>query len=215
MKSALFRCYYFLNWIFFLSLFKVLFRLKVYGRSNVPRAGGVILASNHASYLDPPVIGVVSPRQPRWIAKQELFTGLPGLWYRSIGGKPVRRGGADRAAYKESLRLLKAGHPLTIYPEGTRTLNGNLLPGQPGIARLARRAGVPIVPIYIHGTFEAWPKGAKRLHLAKITVYIDVPISLEELNAFPDDKDGYQGIADLVMARINALRLAHQEGVQD
>jgi len=139
-----------------------MFEMKVYGRQNVPRTGGAMLISNHLSYLDPVVLGVHLIRPISFIAKTELFQNRFFGWLiRSLNTFPVRRGQTDVGAIREAIRRLREGRILTMFPEGTRSSNGQLQRIQPGIAMLIRRAGVPVIPAVIDGTFEAWPRGKK------------------------------------------------------
>lgn len=206
MTHTIWRLYYACNYFVFILLAKAFFHFRVTGREHIPRRGGCILAPNHVSYADPPVIGIASNRPVCYVAKRELFKGLRGLWYWSIGAYPVDRGGADRAAYRHACRLLERGQAMVIFPEGTRSATGDLLPGQPGIARIARRCRVPIVPAWIEGTREVIPHDNRGIRFAPVTVRFGPPLSVEELEQFPDDKKGYQQTADEVMRRIAALR---------
>lgn len=140
----------------------LLFDLKVYGVEHVPRSGGAIIASNHQSYLDPVLIGVALPRPLSYMAKSELFRNrLFARLIRSLHAFPVRQGAGDVGAMKESIRRVREGHLLNIYPEGTRTEDGRLQPILPGVALVVRRAGVPVVPAVVDGAFDAWPPHRK------------------------------------------------------
>jgi 1-acyl-sn-glycerol-3-phosphate acyltransferase len=138
----------------------VLFDLKVRGVENVPKTGGVLIVSNHQSYLDPACIAVRVPRPFSFLAKSELFE-VPGLaWLiRELGAIPIRQGAGDIGALRETIQKLRDGHALIVFPEGTRTLDGELQPLEPGIALIARKCGVPVVPVAIEGSFDAWPSG--------------------------------------------------------
>jgi len=133
--------------------------LKVYGVEHVPLSGGMLLASNHQSYLDPVLLGVQLPRPLSFFAKSELFENRYFGWLiRNLNAFPVRLGGGDVGAVKETIRRLQDGHALNLYPEGSRTETGEIGPMLPGIALVVRRAGVPVVPAVIDGSFQAWPK---------------------------------------------------------
>ena len=105
-------------------LFKLGLRLNVEGTENIPQEGPLVIASNHLSLLDPPVIGVAATRKVHFMAKQELFVPILGDIYKALGAFPVRRGGADRAAIKHGIDILKDNKVLAIFPEGTRSLGG-------------------------------------------------------------------------------------------
>ncbi len=138
----------------------VLFDLKVYGKEYIPAAGGALLLANHQSYLDPAVIGVQIRRPLSFLAKSELFD-VPGFGplIRRLNAFPVRQGAGDIQAVRETIKRLQEGHILTIFPEGSRTLTGELQPLQSGFALIVRKAEVPIVPVAIEGTFKAWRRG--------------------------------------------------------
>jgi 1-acyl-sn-glycerol-3-phosphate acyltransferase len=140
----------------------LMFDLKVYGREHIPPEGGALLLSNHQSNLDPVLLAVQLQRKISFIAKSELFENRIFSWLiRSLNAFPVRRGETDVGAIKEAIRRLREGRILTMFPEGTRTRDGNIGKIQPGIAMLVRRAGVPVIPAVIDGSFQAWPRGVK------------------------------------------------------
>jgi 1-acyl-sn-glycerol-3-phosphate acyltransferase len=141
------------------------FDLKTEGLENVPKSGGVLLVANHQSYLDPVLVAVRLYRPVSFLAKSELFENpfLAGL-IRLLKAFPVRQGEGDVGAVKEVIRRLGEGYALNIYPEGTRTITGDIEPLEKGIALVIRRANVPVVPVAIHGSFEAWPKGSAIFH---------------------------------------------------
>ncbi len=134
-------------------LAKLFFRLKVIDVSNVPKEGGAIVAANHNSYFDIPLLGCALNRPADNIAKSELFQiRLIAALFRALGGFPIRRGHADRKAIGEAVRRLKAGRLLSYYPEGTRSKDGRLQKGKSGIAWVVAGSGAPVVPAYIKGT---------------------------------------------------------------
>ena len=130
--------------------FRLYFRWEVYGSQHLPPTGGVILASNHVSYLDPPLMGCAVDRPVHFMGKKELF-GIPILSrvFRWLYAFPVERNGADRKAIRQALSILNSGEVLGIFPEGTRGDGSALLKPQPGTVLLALRSGAPIVPMAI------------------------------------------------------------------
>jgi 1-acyl-sn-glycerol-3-phosphate acyltransferase len=135
------------------------FRLRVYGRRRLPRRGGAIVASNHQSVLDPVFFCGFLPRPLESFARASLFRGVFGRLIRALNAFPVERGGRDTAAIRGAIERLRAGRALLVFPEGTRTETGAVGAFEPGVAALARRAGVPVVPAAVDGAFEAWPRG--------------------------------------------------------
>jgi 1-acyl-sn-glycerol-3-phosphate acyltransferase len=154
-------------WLFF----RIGFGLEVRGQEHVPTRGGFVVASNHVSYLDPPVVGVACPRRVAFMARTTLFAHpLLGMFLRGVHAIPLRRGEADHGAIGEAIARLRRGLGVAIFPEGTRQLSGVLGAARRGVGLLAVSAQVPIVPALVTGTFEAMPPEAKRLARAKIRV---------------------------------------------
>jgi len=140
-------------------LFVTLFGIRVYHRDRVPAAGGVLVISNHQSYLDPIIVAVGMARPFHPMARETLFRFAPFGWLiGSLHAFPVRRSSADLGAIREALRRLRAGAAVLMFPEGTRTRDGSIEPLQGGPVTVALRADVPILPMVIDGAFEAWPR---------------------------------------------------------
>ena len=149
--------------VFIYVLAKIFLRLEISGTENIPLNGPVVIASNHVSLLDPPIIGVASSRKIHFMAKQELFVPSLGTIYRTLGAFPVRRGAADRNAIKYGIDLLLAEKVLAIFPEGTRSKNGQLGKAEPGALMMAGKARAVIIPTAVSGTNlrssgRIWPK---------------------------------------------------------
>ncbi len=141
------------------GLFVALFRIRVYYRERLPAQGGVLVVSNHQSYLDPILAAVGMGRAFHPMARESLFRFRPFAWLvRSLYAFPVRRGRADLRAIREALRRLRAGRVVLMFPEGTRTRDGSIGQLHGGPATVAARAGAPLVPAVIDGSFEAWPR---------------------------------------------------------
>lgn len=192
--------FYFLNRLFCILVFKLLFRIQAYGREHIPRKGGFILASNHVSFLDPIAVGIACPRQLNFMARHDLFSHRFFGWLiYSVGSFPVKRNTADRSALKEAIRRLEDGKGLLLFPEGRRAQESNTADGpQAGIGFLAAKAGVPVIPAFVKGTDKALPKGAKFIRPKKVSVYFGKQIEI---------KNGlsYLEIAQLAMAGIRQL----------
>ncbi|MBI4597586.1 MAG: 1-acyl-sn-glycerol-3-phosphate acyltransferase [Candidatus Omnitrophica bacterium] len=159
-------------------VFRGAYGLSVRGQRHVPRRGPCILAGNHVSYLDPPLLGVACPRPIDFMARSSLFAKpLLGAYLRSIGAVPLRRGEADLGALRAAIVKLRRGGVVAIFPEGTRQLSGRLGQAKRGVGLLAMAAKAPIVPAVVQGTFEAMgPTGPLRLRRSKISVAFGPPI---------------------------------------
>ncbi|HUO57635.1 MAG TPA: lysophospholipid acyltransferase family protein [bacterium] len=189
----------------FISLY---FKTRGNGVGNIPAAGPFVVVSNHASFLDPYLIGYTSKeREVGFMAKEELFR-VPvfGSIIQYCGAFPVRRGSYDEEAIQKFHDFLHSGKPLVIFAEGTRTLTGELQPARKGVGMLLYKARVPVIPAYIAGTFESWPKGKWFPRPAQTSVSYGPAIPLEDLYAQAGDKTTYRKIADRVMVHIGKLK---------
>jgi 1-acyl-sn-glycerol-3-phosphate acyltransferase len=162
--------------------------VRASGREHFPAEGGVLLISNHLSYYDVFILGLLLPRMLNYVARSTLFTPVLAPLIRSVGGFPIQRDGMGAQGLKETLKRLRSGSIVTFFPEGTRSRDGNLQPLKPGIAALASRAGVPIVAAGLAGTFESWPRGRLLPRAHAMRVHYGRPIDPSELEALqPDD----------------------------
>lgn len=174
------RMAYWVGWMLLRPLFTLFFRLKFIGRRFLP-SGPHLLCSTHRSHLDSLAIGLAYPpsRTVHFMAKKELFAvpfvGRVISWW---GAFPVRRGKGDRDAIQLAVKLLEKGEVVGIFPEGTRQKGKEVKPLKTGAVRIALKAKVPIVPVYIQGTEEAFPKGAKLPRPGKVTLFFGEPIDL-------------------------------------
>jgi 1-acyl-sn-glycerol-3-phosphate acyltransferase len=159
--------------MFVLIFFSLYNRLSVRWMEPLPRAGNVIVASNHCSNLDPLLVGAVFPRCLRYFAKEELFRPfLLGTLIRTLGAVPVSRSDSAAAAgaLKGFLRLLEAGSDVLIFPEGSRSQDGKLLPLEGGVGLISAHSKTDILPVFVKGSYEAMPPGAVLIKPIKITV---------------------------------------------
>jgi 1-acyl-sn-glycerol-3-phosphate acyltransferase len=172
--------------------------MRLEGAERIPKRGGFIVVANHTDWKDPPVIELSFGICIRFMAKVEAFEMffLGGLM-RGKGCFPVRRGESDRRALTTSLQVLRSGNPLGFFPEGTRSRDGVLHQGHPGIGFLARRSGAPVLPVAVIGPREARPLRSD------IRVRVGEPFHLDELGLAPGATD--QEITDGIMRRIAAL----------
>lgn len=204
---------YTLGWCAAQVVFRGLFRARFYGADQVPRTGPVILAANHASYLDPPLIGTGLPRLVHFLARNTLFDQpLLRALLRSWEVVPVDRDGAGAAGLKAILDRLRAGGAILLFPEGTRTADGRLQPARPGIGLIVAKSDCPVVPVRVFGTFEAWGRHQRRPRLRPVAVRYGTPLDFAAERAAVRAADKarlkaiYQQIAETLMARIAALQ---------
>jgi 1-acyl-sn-glycerol-3-phosphate acyltransferase len=213
MREGLFHSpFYWLShfgvWLFL----KVKYRLKITGSEHIPRTGGAVLAANHCSYLDPPVLCAVSARRiVRFMARDTLFSSAFAKWYfTSVRVMPLDRTRGDLGALKKAIATLKEGQVIGLFPEGTRSPDGRMHDAKGGIGFLIAKADVPVVPLHISGTFAAFPKGASKFRPARITAHVGPPITPEEIRAAMPEKGDYAAVGALIMRRIRDLAAGAQ-----
>ena len=153
------------------------YRVRYSGRQNIPADGGVLVVSNHQSHFDPPLVGIGCPRPMNYLARDTLFRFAPFRWLiGSVDAIPIDREGIGLGGIKESLRRLKRGEMVLIFPEGTRTRDGQIAPFRPGFTALAVRSGAAILPVAIEGAFQVWPRWRKFPGPGTIRVHFGEPI---------------------------------------
>jgi 1-acyl-sn-glycerol-3-phosphate acyltransferase len=191
-------------------LFDILFRGEVDGVANLPKSGGFLLAANHASFLDPPLIGCHVPRQISYFARKTLWKpGIASWWLDEVGTIPVDRdGGQDVSAIKRVLKALQQDRALILFPEGTRTLDGNLQPAKPGVGFIAVKTQVPVVPVRIFGSFEAFGKGG-RFRPGPVSVVFGKPLLPRDYDDPKAGKERSQLASERIMAQIAKLQPPH------
>jgi 1-acyl-sn-glycerol-3-phosphate acyltransferase len=197
---------YWLGWMSFGCAFRSLFGLKIVGEEHLITEGPVLVASNHESFLDPPLIGNLYKDEMVYLARKTLFTGVTRWLYTQWNAIPVDQERPDMGSLKTIIRKLKEGHRVLVFPEGERTVSGDLGEAAPGIGLVAVKSGAIIQPVRIRGAREALPRGSARIRFARISVTVGPPIRLspEELKA-AKGKDDYDRIAKRIMAAIEAL----------
>lgn len=185
------------------GLARLLFRVRFVGAEHVPASGPVIITPNHVSFMDPVLITIPIRRPLHYMALEPFFR-KPGLgplmrWCRAF---PVREDEPDAPAVRAALRLLRAGEPLVIFPEGGRSPDGRLLPFHTGAFRLALSAGAPVVPVTIAGGFEAWPAHRALPRPGRITITYHPPLTPADLPPAADRRTRPALLADLARRRI-------------
>ncbi|MBN2104115.1 (d)CMP kinase [bacterium] len=185
-------------------ILKMFFGFKIQGTENFPMTGGVLVAPNHVSMLDPPVVGSACPREIYFFAKQELFqTPLLGNIIRRLNAFPVRREAGDRSAIRAAFFVLQKKRPLLLFPEGTRSKNGQLQSAKSGIGMIALRNKVDILPVAVQGTYKVWRHFFQR----RIRIHFGKPIPIASFLESPlSKKQIYQDIGELTIKRIKELQ---------
>jgi 1-acyl-sn-glycerol-3-phosphate acyltransferase len=196
-------------------LLRLLYRVRVLGKENLPAEGGYVLAGNHVSYLDPMLLWCVATPPAHFMARSDLFAKqflswfLPRVW-----AFPITRDSADRTAIKRATSLLQAGEVVGIFPEGTRRVPGELEAGaseaHAGVAFIALRAGAPVVPVGISGTERALPRGAKIPRFPRVTIRFGSPVCPEEFEGY-ERKERLGLMTAEIMRRIAAERALDRE----
>ena len=191
---------------------RMCFSLQVIGREHLPRSGGYLLAMNHQSYLDPPVVALAAvPRPIHFLARKTLLHWpILGPIFPRLNVVPVDQERPDMSALRNVIRLLRAGETTIVFPEGARTLDGELQPAQPGIGLIIAKTLVPVVPMRVFGAYEAMPRGSSRVRMHPITVKIGEPLTFttDDLKKpTGDNRDVYQSLSERVMSAIGTIRL--------
>jgi len=167
----------------------VAFGVYFTGRRNIPREGGVLVVSNHQSHFDPPLVGMGSRRRMNYLARETLFGFAPFRWWiRSLDAIPIDREGIGLGGIKESLRRLKRGEMVLVFPEGTRTADGEIASFRPGFTALATRSGSAILPVAIEGAYAVWPRRRVLPRPGIIHVHYGSPILPDEIEGY-DERD--------------------------
>jgi len=192
------------------SSYRLRFRFKYFGSENVPGSEdprGVILAPNHASYIDPPIMGISLKRRVTYLAKEYLFsTFFVGWVLRMIGALPIKGEAHDFSSIRGLIRILNLGRCIVVFPEGTRSEDGRFKEPEGGIGFLAVKSGAWVVPVYIHGSYEAFPKGVKWPRRKPVEVHYGkpfIPANQKELLA---GDEPYLAISRKIMADIAKLK---------
>ena len=189
-------------WFLFRFLARLCFRFSIDGEHLFPKTGGVIVAANHASFLDIPLLGCSIPRRVVFLGRANLFPNRLISWIiQQLGWIPLKTNRLDRKAFGQALEYLKEGTPVVIFPEGTRTEDGQLQSGKPGIGYLVAESQCQVIPAYISGTFKVLPMGAKCPRLFPVSVSFGKSISFHKSH-MENKKQEYEKIGRSVMEHI-------------
>ncbi|WP_395745899.1 lysophospholipid acyltransferase family protein [Prosthecobacter sp.] len=199
---------YRLGHIFFREFFRGLFDYRVIGAEKLHFPGPAIIACNHVSFLDPPMVSILFDEMICSFARKSLFEHpILGMILRSWKVQGVDRDKPDAASLKATIRLLREGRKVLMFPEGTRSYDGMPQAAEAGVGLFVAKSKTPVLPIRLFGTYEAYPRGAKTLRPAKITAVVG-DLWQPDLSSYTETgKDLYQALADEVMRRITELRM--------
>ncbi|MFF3561111.1 lysophospholipid acyltransferase family protein [Streptomyces sp. NPDC002574] len=211
--------YYVLKYVLLGPLLRLLFRPRIEGMENIPEEGAAIVAGNHLSFSDHFLMPAILPRRITFLAKAEYFTGpgvkgrLTAAFFRSAGQIPVDRSGgkAGESAIREGLKVLAKDELLGIYPEGTRSHDGRLYKGKVGVATMALRAKVKVIPCAMIGTYEIQPAGRRLPRIKPVTIRFGEPLEFSRFEGMDHERFVVRSVTDEIMYAI--LELSGQEYV--
>ncbi len=195
--------------IFLVAVYlKLFYHHKVYGKEHISKAGG-ILASNHSSFLDPPILGVSCPDEVHFLARASLFRGpIFGWLIRTLNTHPVTPGKGNISTFKKAYELLSQGKKVVVFPEGTRSPDGQLQEGKAGVGMLVLRAKCRVIPVYIHGSYEVWNVHNKLPHLfgRRTACVFGSAVDFSHFFDLEDKKEAQEKIVKGIMEAIARLR---------
>lgn len=188
---------YFIAYIILWLLARGFFSLKIYGKRNIPQKGKVIIAPNHMSYLDPPIIAVAVRREIYNLAKKELFRiSIFGEILKAINVIPIKRGGASGGSLKKVIEYLNNGDGVVVFPEGTRSRDGNIGKAKRGIGLLVVKAKAPVLPVLIEYNNNWFNFKSVKVKFGKLLYY----------NDFSENKQSYETISNDIIKQIKKLK---------
>ncbi len=205
-----------MHWVYWIGhtasglLARLFYSYRVYHPENLIEEGPALIVTNHTSFLDPPLVGIAFKKPIHYLARKTLLSNAVATYiYLRCNVVPVDQERADVTSLKTILRLLKGGERVLIFPEGSRSFDGELGPGEPGVGLLVAKSAVPVLPMRIFGAHEALPRGAKGPRRSRIRVVVGKPIQFtaEELANPARDKDHYRKISERIMTAIGELEL--------
>ncbi len=184
------------------------FSMRIVHPERMVEEGPLILAVNHSSYFDPPLAGICSRRAVYYLARKNLLEWpLLGPLFPAMNVIPVEREGNDMSALREVIKKIKEGNGVVLFPEGTRSKDGNLQPARAGIGLIISKTLAPVLPMRIFGAYQAFPKHSRALRLTEITVVIGEPLRFTREEVVPATRENYQRLGDRVMEAIAAIKV--------
>ena len=187
---------------------RTFFRMRVFGRENIIEDGPALLAMNHQSFLDPPFAGICCRREIFYLARKTLLdVPVLGFLIRRMNVIGVDREGSDISALKSVIRVIRGGGCTIVFPEGTRSRDGNLQPARAGAGLIIAKTLAPVIPMRIFGAFEAFPRDTKFPRPRPVTIVIGQPLRFTPADIEGPSREVYQRLSDQVMACIAALEI--------
>ena len=197
---------YWIGHTIFRAAAKAFFRYQVVGRDKLVQQGSVLIASNHESFLDPPLVGIAYDDDVFYLARKTLFRGPCSWLYPRWNAIPVDQDAPDMSSLKRIVKILRGGERVVVFPEGARTLDGNLQPGEAGVGLIAVKSQATIQPVRIFGAREALPRGSGRLRFYPITIVVGDAIELTDEERNAKGREAYQAISDRIMVEIAKIK---------
>ncbi len=192
---------------FLLVLGKIYFRVSSVNRNFIPDKGPILIAASHRSFLDPPMVGITCKRPVHYMARHDLFeVPVIGKAISNLNAFPVKRGAVDRGALEKTWKLLEEGEVVLIFPEGTRSKDGELQKPFAGVGMLIHKAKIPVVPCYLEGTYEHFSSKMKYPKPGKVRVIYGEPLDFSDYYSQPGTRDVYEKITEKIMEKIAQLK---------
>ncbi len=187
--------------------FKTFFSYRVVGREKLITEGPVVIASNHESFLDPPLVGIAYDQEVFYLARKTLFRGFGAWLYPRLNSIPVDQDRPDMTSLKTIIKLLRKNKQVVVFPEGSRTLDGELQEAEAGTGLIVAKTKAVVQPVRIFGARDALPRGSGKINFCPITLVVGDPITFTDEELQAKGREGYQRIADKIMAEIAKLEL--------
>jgi 1-acyl-sn-glycerol-3-phosphate acyltransferase len=192
----------------------VCFQHEVIHRERLIEEGPALIVCNHVSYIDPPMVGISFRKEIWFLARKTLFRGFGAWLYPRLNVIPVDQDQPDMTGLKNIIRLLQRGERVLLFPEGSRSWDGTLQKGEPGVGLVIAKTGVPVQPLRIFGAHEAMPRGATLPRPGKIKIVVGEPVTFTEEERATKGKDGYLRLSQKMMRAIAVLELPENEAAR-
>jgi 1-acyl-sn-glycerol-3-phosphate acyltransferase len=198
---------YWFNHTLWKKVFYAFFGLRIVGKEKLIEDGPVIIASNHVSFLDPPLVGIAYEESVYFLARKSLFRSFGAWLFPRMNVVPIDQDRPDMTSLKTIIKLIRAKNRVVIFPEGSRTPDGNLQPAEAGTGLIVAKTKAVVQPVRIFGAGEALPRGSAKVTFCPITLVVGDPIIFTPEELKVKDREGYQKISDRIMHEIAQLSL--------